>query len=458
MRLSLESIASAMGAIGDFETGTKQNVCGVQTDSRLVQPGDLFVCIAGRNMDGHLFAAEAAKKGACAVVAHTPLTDLVPDIPVLLVRNTLEALGQLAAYWRSKTRATVIGVTGSAGKTTVKEMLTSVLELVGETAKNYKNWNNQLGLPLSILQCSGKERFWVMEAGISRPGDMDDLGRVLRPEYVLINNIGPCHLDGFKDIAGVARAKASLVEYMQSGGMVIANGDYPLLVEEITSRTALVRFCSTRTPESPFFAQYTGADEQGYGLFTLVLDRESLHARLPLTGRDMAEDLIAVATLAYSLGIPAKTIIKGLGAYVPVGQRFCIQSRGEWTVIDDTYNANPLSMHGAILRAAALDVSKPLVLVLGEMKELGAYAAQAHHDLGTWVRESGSTTLFFVGEHDADVRKGLEGWQGFFIPLTSPAHFKKELSLLEGKGIMLFKGSRSCHMEEYLKVLSGSEA
>ena len=458
VRLSLESIASAMGAIGDFEAGTTQDVCRVQTDSRLVQPGDLFVCIAGKNMDGHLFAAEAAKQGACAIVAHTPLSGLVPDIPVLLVRNTLDALGQLAAYWRVTSGATVIGITGSAGKTTVKEMLTSVLGLVGETAKNYKNWNNQLGLPLSILQCSGKERFWVMEAGISQPGDMDDLGRIMRPDYVLINNIGPCHLDGLKDISGVARSKASLVEYMQPGGMAVVNADYPELVEEIASRTSRMRYCSTINPESAFFAQYTGTDDQGDGLFTLVLDRESFQATLPITGRDMAEDVIAVATLAYSLGIPRETICKGLCAYVPVGQRFCIQNRGGWTAIDDTYNANPLSMQGAILRAAALDASKPLVLVLGEMKELGNYAAQAHQDLGAWVRESGSAILFFVGDHADDVRKGLDGWQGAFVPLTSPAHFRSELGMLKGTGIILFKGSRSCHMEEYLKVLPGSEA
>ena len=445
-----------MGAIGDFETGTTQDVCCVQTDSRLVQPGDLFVCIAGRNMDGHLFAAEAVKKGACAIVAHRPMDDGTPETPVLLVRNTLIALGRLAAYWRSKTQATVIGITGSAGKTTAKEMLAGILEQVGETAKNYKNFNNQLGLPLSILQCSGSERFWVMEVGISRSGDMEDLGGILRPDYVLVNNIGPCHLDGLGDIAGVARAKATLADYMTPRGVAVVNGDYPQLLEEIRTRTSRLCPFSTQNPASSFYGEYTGQDAEGLGLFTLVLDGKSLTARLPVTGRDMAEDCIGVAALAHCLAVPSDTILQGLGAYAPVGQRFCIRARGKWTLIDDTYNANPLSMQGAIQRAAQLTPEGQLVLVLGEMKELGDYAAMAHQKLGAWVRESGCRLLFFVGGHAEDVRTGLGEWKGRFVPLTSPGHFQSAVAMLEGGGTMLFKGSRSCRMESYLNALPGS--
>ncbi len=458
MRLGLGEIASAMSAAGDVPQDMDCEVLCVQTDSRLVRPGDLFVCIAGKNMDGHGFAAEAAKKGACGIVAHTPITDLTPAVPVLLVRDTLQALGRLALYWRSKTKATVIAVTGSAGKTTVREMLASVLGCEGKTAKNAKNWNNQLGLPLSMLACSGEERFWVMELGISRPGDMEELGTILQPDHVLITNAGPCHLEGLGDVQGVARAKAMLCEFMTSGGQVVASRDYHELYEEVRARAAQPVFFSIHEPSSDYYATFLGKNDAGMGRFLFTLNGASQEVLLPMHGQDMAENTIAVAAMARCLGLETATIMQGLKQYVPVARRFNVSQHGSWTVIDDTYNANPLSMQRAIERAGELCPDKPLVLVLGEMKELGEYAHQGHANMGSWAGKSPCSLLFFVGDHADSVRSGLcteempDAFEERFIPLDTPEAFSNMLHRLPAEGTILFKGSRSCQMEKYLNV------
>ncbi|MGX9365286.1 UDP-N-acetylmuramoyl-tripeptide--D-alanyl-D-alanine ligase [Desulfoplanes sp. PS50] len=458
MRLRLLEIASAMGAICDVTDEMDRDVLCVQTDSRLVRSGDLFFCIAGQNMDGHRFAAEAVAKGACAVVAHTPLPEIASPTPVLLVRNTLDALARLASYWRIQTRATVIGITGSAGKTTVKEMLASLLGREGTTAKNFRNWNNQLGLPLSMLACSGEERFWVMELGISRPGDMEDLGTILQPDFVVITNVGPCHLEGLGDVVGVAKAKATLLDYMKDEGTAVVSGDYSELVDQVSRRSSRNIFFSTRDASSDFFAAYQGSDEQGMGRFRLIMGGLDETVSLPMHGKEMAENCIAVAAMAGTLGLGSETIFQGLKAYVPVDQRFAVASQGSWTVIDDTYNANPLSMQRAIERAGLLHPGKPLVLVLGEMMELGSYAEKGHQDMGMWVGHSSCSLLFFAGQHADAVREGLGTWAGRFIPLTSPDELRTHAHLLPPEGTILFKGSRSCRMERFLEVfLEGVE-
>ncbi len=452
MRLRLTEIASCMGAIGDIARAQDCEVFHVQTDSRLVRPGDLFICLVGRKMDGHVFAAEAASKGACAIVAHSPLSPGDLGIPVLLVRNTHDALSRLALYWRTTTKATVIGITGSAGKTTVKEMLASVLSQEGETAKNFKNWNNQIGLPLSMLACSGEERFWVMELGISRPGDMEELGAVLRPDHVLIINAGPCHLEGLGDVQGVARAKAKLLETMMPGGTAVVSSDYPALVEAVGHWDGEPVFFSTQETARDAWGRYVGNNDQGLGSFCLAIAGQSHDVILPAHGRDMAENAIAVATLAQVLGLGSETIVQGLKKYVPVEQRFTIFKHGSWTVIDDTYNANPLSMQRSIERASQLQPDQPLVMVLGEMKELGSYTHKAHTDLGTWVGASSCCLLCFAGNYADAVHAGLGAWDGHFVSLDSPHALKAQVARLPSGGTILFKGSRSCQMERYLQV------
>ena len=231
MRVSIAEIGAALD-IAAFAEKTGE-VCGVVTDSRKAGPGSLFVCVPGERVDGHDFAAAAVERGAVALLAQRPLS--VPDgggeVPVFVVPDSVEGLGQLARWWRDRTSALVTGVTGTAGKTTVKEVLAQVLSVRGKTARNALNLNNQIGMPLSMLAADGDEAFWVMEAGISHEGDMEALGAILRPDLALILNVGAGHTAGLGK-KGVAWHKTRLLASLAGGGRALVSADYPDLARE----------------------------------------------------------------------------------------------------------------------------------------------------------------------------------------------------------------------------------
>lgn len=452
MRMTLAEVAQGLQAIGDIFDAAEEVVTRVNTDSRVVKPGEIFVCIAGQNFDGHSFAAEAVRKGAVAVVAMRPFPREHFRVPVLLVKDTVVALGELARFWRNKTSAKVVGVTGSAGKTTVKELVASVLSVRGKTARNYKNLNNQIGLALSILNTDGDELFWVMEAGVSRPGDMDDLQRILHPDLALITNIGMAHTEGLGGLAGVAGEKAKL---MIEAPLAVVGGDYPELTAAAKKYQPGAEIFSLHDESTRFFCRYHGMTPAGRGRFELRLDGRILNLELPFSGEHMAENVLATATTATLLGLSGEEIASGLKQAVLPGQRFqCKQVQG-WTVVDDTYNANPLSMRRAIQAAQELRPKDPLVLVLGEMGELGEHSAVAHRELGQTVAQSPSRIVFFRGVHHAELFDGLSqpGWNGLFQSVNTPKEFLAGFHDLDLQGgTILFKGSRSCRMEDYLRA------
>lgn len=443
MNMTLAEIARVMGASLDVDASVP--VIRTVIDSRNVAEGDLFFCIVGQNMDGHQFAAQAVAAGARAVVASTPL-DL--PAPVLMVRDTTEALGRLARAWRERSSARVIGVTGSAGKTTVKEMLAQVVSAAGVTAKNFRNLNNQIGLPLSILEMTGTEDFWVLELGISRPGDMDELGRILAPDAALIVNIGPCHLEGLGDLAGVAREKSILLDHVREGGFCCVNADYPLLVQESAARLPRRVLFSGSGRDAAYSCQKrtVRGDRAEY-----VLNVHGTPVAFEVSANvHVDENMTAVTAMATELGLAPEVIASALSVYAPVSQRFAINHVGCWTLIDDTYNANPVSMVRSIREAERMAQGRRLVLVLADMRELGAESANAHRELGRVVADTSCTHLFFHGEHAEDVRAGLGNFSGVFQPVRDPAEVALALHDVRGdEGVALFKGSRGCKMEHF---------
>lgn len=445
--MSLQEIASALGTSAD--AAPELMLSRVCIDSRSVQAGDLFFCIAGRNLDGHEFALQAVGAGACAVVAGRPL-DL--PVPVMLVRNTTLALGRLARFWREKTRARVIGVTGSAGKTTVKEMLAQVLAQAGRTGKNFRNLNNQIGLPLSMLEMDGTEDFWVLELGISRPGDMDELGYILAPDAALVLNIGPCHLEGLGSLSGVAREKSALLDYVRSGGFACISADYPELRAACSVRKTRVAEFSERNGRAAYVCREKQADGENP---LYVLDTPAGKVRLRVPARvNIPENVAAVTAISMELGLSAADITAGLAAYAPAPQRFAANQVGSWTFIDDTYNANPLSMACSLAEADRLAAGRRLVLVLGEMRELGADAVREHRELGRRIAATAATHCFFYGGHAEDVRDGLSGFRGEFLPVSGPEDVLVAVRHLRfERGVALFKGSRGCRMENFYAAL-----
>lgn len=435
------------GSLGD------RQVAAVRTDSRAVTPGDLFFCLKGERFDAHSFAAQVAGAGAVAIVAQRELPDV--SCPVLLVEDTLAALGKLARCWRERACGAVVAVTGTAGKTTVKELLAQTLAHAqggGQTvAKNHKNFNNQVGLPLSMLEASGLEDAWVMEVGISRPQDMDELGVIIAPDLGLVLNIGPAHLEGLGDLSGVARAKAGLLSHVRQGGRGLCSLDYPELWAEAQRVFPGVVGFSARDSFATCYARFEEALPGGRGLYEIIVDGQAFWAELPACGAHFAENAAAVAGACHLLGLSTDQIAAGLAAAVLPDQRFCCRDTGNWCVVDDTYNANPLSMRRSIEAARLMAGQGVLVLVLGDMRELGAGAASAHQDLGALLAEVKPDAVFFQGEFAAQVAKGA-GAAVSVTPVSEPGPVLAALSGLAG-GTVLVKGSRSCRMEAYTQAL-----
>ncbi len=456
MRMSLSEIGRLLGAVGDYALFRDLLVTGVSTDSRSVTPGDLFVCLSGNRFDGHHFVWEALHKGASAVLVERPLMDFNGEIPLLLVKDTLQALGTLAAEWRRRFPGLVLGVTGTAGKTTVKEFLSSILATQDRVGKNHKNWNNRLGLSLSILGFSAQEQYWVLEAGVSEKHEMEDLASILRPDLAILVNIGPCHLEGLGDPDGVAAEKCRLLQSVRPGGHVLVSRDYPEIASHLPGRGD-VQLLSFSAAESE--GLYTGRCRKisaSESHFSLELKQGCLDIAIPYSGRFMLENALAAAAAADILGLDGASIQEGLASAGLPEHRCQVQSLGGFQIIDDCYNANPLAMQRALSNVAEIRGKAPLVLVLGEMKELGPYAPKAHLALGEMAAQAGCSALIYYGDYCEEVRAGFNKarGRGGFEPVTSKLEFLgawRGLGLEEG--LVFFKGSRGCGLEKFLEVL-----
>lgn len=479
MRLTYNEIAARLG-LSALESDFA--LTAAVTDSREAASGALFVCIPGSRVDGHDFVPAAVELGASAVLASRALPGA--GVPVLVVEDTVKALGSIAAMWRDRTTARVVGVTGTAGKTTLKEVLAQVLSVRGKTAKNALNNNNQIGMPRAMLATDGDEDFWVMEAGISHEGDMEELSSVMRPDIGLILNVGAGHTEGLGS-KGVAWHKSRLLTNLAPKGIGLVCADYPELVREARATGAELHFFSATGRAVEYRASYAGpapakadsrddaatgmdAPDDRRGLYHLWLDGARCDVTAPFRGEYGAENVIAVAATAHLLGLSTAEIAQGLAqSELPV-QRFNQTRVGKWLLIDDTYNANPLSMRRMLDAAAERAAGRLFVPVLGEMLELGAQAAAEHEALGKHLAELKPTAVFWKGGHGENIRAGLTcgGYTGPWFEVYDAAAFAAAWGQLtanafaENKtgGVALFKGSRGNRLECLLQTLTEPEA
>jgi len=453
MRLTVSEVMAATQAVGDVRAHLASQVKLVTSDSREAKAGAMFCCLPGSRADGHEFAVKAADQGAVAVLAARQLPEIADRVAVLVVPEVLNAMGLLARFWRRRTRAVVAALSGSAGKTTAKELLSAIVMRLAPSIKNPGNYNNQLGLPLSILAAEEEHRVWVLELGISRPGDMEELGAICEPDLAVVHNIGPAHLEGLGDLEGVARAKAALFGFVRPGGVSLANSDYPELWAAAKSIREDVIPMSTKNHSAPFHCRFLGCDPNGRGLYHLILQGEGMDVVLPCRGEHLAENVLAAAAAANILGASAEQIAAGLSEAVLPSRRFDVSDLGDFTLIDDTYNANPLSMKAAIESSRKLAGERPLVLVLGEMGELGSEADLAHEELGLCIARGDCDVVFFKGDKASQVERGLKlgGFKGDFHPVETPDDFAGKFENMDvSEGTVLFKGSRSQRMEDFL--------
>ncbi|HEX8979566.1 MAG TPA: UDP-N-acetylmuramoyl-tripeptide--D-alanyl-D-alanine ligase [Parasulfuritortus sp.] len=430
--------ARAVGPDVEFST--------VSTDSRNLPAGCLFVALRGERFDGHRFAAQALAQGAAAVmVEESAGLDLAPAI---VVPDTRLALGRLAAWHRSRMPAKVLAITGSNGKTTVKEMLAAILrEEAGEAAvlATTGNLNNDIGMPLTLLRLTPAHAYAVLEMGMNHPGELDYLSRLARPDAALVNNALRAHLEGLGSVEAVARAKGEIYAGLLDEGVALVNADdaHAALLRELAGGHRVVEFGLERGDVRAdcrlleFSAEldlHTPA-----GGTTLTLNVPGLHN---------ARNAVAAAALAQVAGVSLANIAKGLAAYTGVKGRLqphaCILGA---RLIDDTYNANPDSVSAAIAVLAAQSGSR--ILVLGDMGELGAGAAELHREIGATAKQAGIDRLLCLGELSVNAVQAFG---------SGAMHFERIEELLAeveqalGPDVtVLVKGSRFMQMERVVK-------
>lgn len=457
MKLSLAQIGQAMQAVGDFENSQDLLASRVQTDSRLVQPGDLFVCITGQRFDGHNFAREAVHKGALAVVVERPLLDLSSDVPMLLVQDSIQALADLGSYWRRQFQGRVIAVTGTAGKTSVKEMIASILAQAAVVDKNYKNWNNRLGVSLSVLGMHGREDYWVLEAGVSELGEMDALAAVLAPDVAVMVNVGPAHLQGLQSVQGVAGEKIRLVEAVTPGGAAVVSRDYPELMQALPEREDLrvLTFSTRNEVPGEFRLAHMGRGRDGECKVRIEEEGDGFALHLPGHMSWIGENVLAAAGVCRYLGCSVSDIQTGLTHLQLPEHRGHLVKCGPLTILDDCYNANPLSMRWALDWARERAGSDPLILILGEMKELGDRAESCHSDLGFWAGQAGADYVFYFGNYGQSVHQGFDLAGGKDLHhIQGPEDFIRLWRKLGiNSGLVLVKGSRGCALERFVHLL-----
>jgi UDP-N-acetylmuramoyl-tripeptide--D-alanyl-D-alanine ligase len=421
----------------------------VVIDSRQAEPGALFVAFRGEHADGHDFAAQAVEAGAAAVLAERPV-----GVPAIVVDDVLTALGALArAVIDRLPETTVIGVTGSAGKTSTKDLLARLTGRLGPAIAPPGSFNNEIGHPLTVLSADDSTRYLVLEMGARGLGHIAHLARVAPPDVGVVLNVGSAHIGEFGSRDVVAKAKGELVEALSSQGVAVLNADDPL-VRTMAARTSARITLFGRAPEADVRAADESLDDAGRPRFTLVTPTGSVEVALRLYGAHTVSNALAAAAVAHELGMPVADIAEVLSEATPASRwRMEVTERPDGvTVINDAYNANPESVRSALDTLVHMARDRRSFAVLGEMAELGAATVSEHEKIGTHAARGGLTGLIAVGETAASVLKGagqVGSWTGDGVRVEDADAAVAALGeRLRPGDVVLVKGSRVAGLEK----------
>ncbi len=423
-------------------------ISGVSQDTRSMTSGMLYVAIRGERFDGHDFLAQAKAAGAAAALVAQADTDI--DLPQLIVSDTLAALAELARRHRSRMPARVVGITGSNGKTTVKTLTASILARLGPTHANPGNRNNEIGLPLAVLELRPEHQYAVFEMGAGKPGDIAWLAAIAQPDIGLVNNIAPAHLERMGSLDGIAQTKGALYEALPADGVAIINADdaYADRFARQVSAGRVLHFALKA--DAPIRGEIL---EAGQGTrFHLHTPQGEGEIALPMPGAHNVSNALAAAAIATALDAPFQAIREGLESAQGVAGRLrLLPQPGGYSLIDDTYNANPSSVRAAIDTVVSL-AGEPW-LVLGDMGELGPDAESLHAGIGSYARERGIARLYTVGKLS---RAASEAFGVDALHFEDRAALVAQLRHALTPGVVcLVKGSRSAGMERVLAELGG---
>lgn len=437
----------------------------VETDSRRIASGCLFVAVIGENHDGHDFLQDAFQKGAKGFVVkkgHPGLSTL-PDregLMVFAVSDTIKALGDLARFQRKRSCAKVIAVTGSNGKTSTREMITGIMQTHYSREKvlaTFGNYNNEIGLPLTLLGLSRKHAVSVVELGMNHFHEISRLSGIALPDIAGITNVGPAHLEGVGDLAGVMQAKGEITDGIAEGGTFVLNGEDPWLMRLYRKNEGVYK---EKKISTLFFGRGENSHIRAVDVkmhpfgseFTLVLPDGKIRVRLQAPGEFMITNALFAAGAAYAHGVSRKSISQGLSGFQPVKGRMEIKKTGNGiTLINDTYNANPDSVKSALMLLASLDPDLRKFFVMGDMYELGENTAGLHREIGEFLENIPNIYLYAAGRWADEVARGAKK-AGIKESRIQTGDHREILAHLKNRlqpgDWLLVKGSRAMRMEQ----------
>ena len=452
--MTLSQVAAALGC--DMkESGHEILITGVTTDSRKVQQGNLYVPIVGENFDGHDFIGSALENGAVAALTSKP--SLMSDA-VLQVADTRLALGRLAAWHRRRFKIPVIGITGSVGKTSTKEMMAAILGQKFKVHKTSGNYNNDIGLPLTLLELEEDHEAAVVELGMNHFGEIDYLASILAPTHGMITNIGVSHIEYLGSREGILKAKAEMLPYIDKGGIIVLNGDDDLLVKvEAPGGIRTVYYGASETCN--MVMKEWSLTEGGGQYMYCSSDDNTYEVTVDYPGEHILHNALGCILMAEALGMEKEAVEEGIKSYAPAGMRLNRYSLGHGsTILDDAYNASVDSMESALktMASMATDYNKTIA-VLGSMFEMGDYSEEGHRVVGGYVCQYEPDLLLTVGR-DASWIKDSALEKGY--PEGQAIHFEtqEELmaavgKLIDDKTLILIKGSRGMFLEKTRDLL-----
>lgn len=452
-KMTCQKIAEVCG--GRFY-GTKEEgeriIGGIVKDSREIKKGWVFTAIVGEQVDGHSYIPQVFEKGAACAISEKLLEN--PGGPYVLVESTLQALKDIAVYYRSLLDTKIVGITGSAGKTSTKEMIASVLSVKYSTQKTQGNLNNEIGVPLTLFTIGEEHEAAVVEMGISDFGEMHRLGKMAKPDLMVITNIGQSHLKDLKTRDGILKAKTEVFDEMDDEAEVVLNGDDDKLSTILQVHGKKTHFFSKNDSHREVYASDIVSLRLHGSECTVHMDDKSVRVRIYLPGEHMVSNAVGAAAVGHLMGLAPEEIAEGISKVRPVKGRGELVESGDYTLIDETYNANPESMKSAIDVLTLADTRK--AAVLGDMFNLGENEEALHKETGAYCAGKGIDVIVCIGKLAKNMAEGAKeaGAKEVYYFENKQMFLKEASRILKPKDAVLLKASHGMEFEKLLEILA----
>ena len=436
-----------------------QDVCAkkfsaVTTDSRKIFQNSLFVALKGEKFNGEDFVEEAFRKGATAAIVSKNFNLEIPNAKLIKVDDTLTAYQQIAAAWRDKFNIPIVAITGSTGKTTTKDLTAAVLGALGKVLKTSANFNNEIGVPMTLLELNETHKAAVVEIGMRGLGQIESLAKIVKPTIAIVTNVNETHIELLGSLENIAKAKGELVEAIPSGGTVILNADNQFTPTLMKRAQSGVKILTHGIEHDADFKADDISITNSVTDFNLAYDGKIFHFDLPIIGRHNVSNAMSAIAAGISAGVSLQQARQGLSTLVTTRMRFEVIHRDKITIINDAYNASPASMRASIKTASEIYENRKIA-VLGDMFELGAVAEKSHREVGAYVAENNFEILITVGELGKLIAEGAKsaGMEKVFVTDSHEAAAKTLRGILKADDVVLFKASHGMHMEKIIELI-----